>query len=225
MPQALVVWCVSGGSGAQGYLNAVSEQHARGLAQDLVQWLDQSLGVPGLFPNGERAESLQSNLKFKLFKSPEQFAQARALAIEHYSQVLLLSSPAPHCLQSIQFISEETALPVVVSPHLHSPPWLADSPTLQEVTHWRKTWEKELLENYSEPHPKVLVVQIDALFYLSLWSSLEFTSSALQTEPSHILRIKEALQNSNLQPLVIPMGVQWENLSPCRWIWDHPEEI
>lgn len=115
-------------SGAPGYLSRKGEEAAAALGESLGTFLSESLGL-GLSEGFDaRARSLQEDIRWKAFRSPDSQAGAVAASRRLFPDVVLVSGMKERSLNTTEAVASRLALPVIVDARLDCPPGEKNAP-------------------------------------------------------------------------------------------------
>jgi hypothetical protein len=212
--RCLVLFFTQAQSGAPGYLSRQGEEAAQHLAETLESFLCQSLQLDLLSQKASRAQSLSDDVRWRLYKGPENFAGAVQASLGLFSEVLLLSGDAERTLNTTRVVASQLGLPVCVDARL-------DGSSSDKKAKGLLHDALEALTNLQSPlrqrpnPPKALVVgtSVDALVE---WIAGFFPPEKLDS-------LKEILRKSTQEgqiPTVFSCGFDGESVGVEAWLFD-----
>jgi|GEM_PF-618013 len=101
-------------AGAPGYLSRQGEESAASLAESVFGFLTGSLGVDLDSGFAERARSLEEDVRWRLFRKPEQIGEAAMASLALEPNVLLVSGGHERTQNTAQALARRLGLPVCV---------------------------------------------------------------------------------------------------------------
>jgi hypothetical protein len=198
-------------AGAPGFLSRSGEEAAGNLAQTVHDFLSTSLGVELESGAELRAKSLNEDIRWRAFKSPESFPTALKAASSLFPEILCFAGENTRSVKTAEPVAQLCALPVCVDKRFDR--GNDDKPRLGVLADAIETLVLELA-SWTENHPRCLLISTSQTALLE-WTALHMSREKWD-------EFSEVFKKSTLEdkiPAVFACGYERKGES-TQWIFE-----